>query len=100
MYGRNEVEIPHHYLVGGGSSSNLGELAERVNPSLPKIMRNEVRNPTSSEHYNDAACSGGEKVSGRLLLVVAASKERQQHDRITYSTMFIQILCWFYVHSK
>ena len=24
MYGRNEVEIPHHYLVGGGSSSNLG----------------------------------------------------------------------------
>ena len=22
MYGRNEVEIPHHYLVGGGGSSN------------------------------------------------------------------------------
>ena len=52
------------------------------------------------EHHSDAACGGGEKVSSGRLLVVAASKERQQHDRITYSAMFIQILGWFYVHSK
>ena len=47
------------------------------------------------EHHSDAACGGGEKVSSGRLLVVAASKERQQHDRITYSAMFIQILGWF-----
>ena len=42
----------------------------------------------------------GEEVSRGLLLIVATLKERQQHDRITYSAMFIQILGWFYVHSK
>ena len=54
----------------------------------------------SLEHHSDAACGDGEKVSSGLLLIVAALKERQQHDRITYSAMFIQILGWFYVHSK
>ena len=74
--------------------------ATRVNlqsPIAPTLRANPYHKEMEMEigHHSDAACGGGEKVSSGRLLVVAASKEWQQHDRITYSAMFIQILGWF-----
>ena len=84
MYGRNEVEIPQFGLTCRTSEPIVTKDYARWSTKPNSLgwkwkwkWGSSSTPSTSSEHHSDAARSGGEKVSSRLLLTVAASKERQ-----------------------